>query len=84
MLLKGQIYSKYWNNPIFRLKNNPTPNSSQFLIRQDIGNNCLRADALQISRPFKKYLSLGSQRDNNKNQRSNGNIFYIRKSIRSS
>ena len=43
-----------------------------------------RADALQIYRPFKKYLSLGSQRDNNKNQRSNGNIFYIRKSIRSS
>ena len=43
-----------------------------------------RADALQISRPFKKYLSLESQRDNNKNQRSNGNILYIRKSIRSS
>ena len=50
----------------------------QLLSRQN------RADALQISRPFKKYLSLGSQRDNNKNQRSNGNIFYIRKSIRSS
>ena len=44
MLLKGQIYSKYWNNPIFRLKNNPTPNSSQFLIRQDIGNNCLQSN----------------------------------------
>ena len=43
-----------------------------------------RADALQTSRPFKKYLSLERQRDNNKNQRSNGNIFYIRKSIRSS
>ena len=48
MLLKGQIYSKYWNNPIFRLKNNPTPNSSQFLIRQDIGNNCLQSNFLTI------------------------------------
>lgn len=46
MLLKGQIYSKYWNNPIFRLKNNPTPNSSQFLIRQDTGNNCLQSNFL--------------------------------------
>ena len=48
MLLKGQIYSKYWNNPIFRLKNNPTHNSSQFLIRQDIGNNCLQCNFLTI------------------------------------
>lgn len=58
--------------------------SSYFLTDVEKLYYICRADALQISRPFKKYLSLESQRDNNKNQRSNGNILYIRKSIRSS
>lgn len=56
MLLKGQIYSKYWNNPIFRLKNNPTPNSSQFLIRQDIGNNCLQSNFFDYCRKAFPYM----------------------------